>query len=105
LQSKLLILGASARAAAQSALRAGCRRVWAADLFADADLRACAEVVQVRDYPHGLEAAISQAPDGPWMYTGALENHPRLVDRLARLHPLLGCPGSVAPWETSKSRK
>ncbi|MEQ8789713.1 MAG: ATP-grasp domain-containing protein [Pirellulaceae bacterium] len=95
MQSPLLILGASARAATQSAIRGGCGRVWAADLFADADLRTCAEAVQVRDYPRGLISAMEQAPDGPWMYTGALENHPRLVDQLGRLRPLLGCPGAV----------
>ena len=29
------------------------------------------------------------------MYTGGLENHPRLVDRISREHPLMGNPGNV----------
>jgi predicted ATP-grasp superfamily ATP-dependent carboligase len=90
----LLILGASARAAAFSALRAGLRP-WCADLFADADLRACCPVVAVpsQRYPAGLLDAARQAPPGPWMYTGALENRPALVDAIARQRPLWGNDG------------
>ena len=67
---KLLIIGASARAAAMSAIRSGFEP-WAADRFGDLDLRACAPTVQVDDYPAGLEQALSAAPAGPWLYTGA----------------------------------
>ena len=51
----LAILGASARAAAQSAIRAGLSP-WCADLFADRDLCAMASVARCErhDYPHGL---------------------------------------------------
>ncbi len=92
---EVLILGASARAAAHSALRAG----WvprAADLFADRDLAACSLVDRISrsDYPHGLEAISDRAPSCPWFFTGALENHPDLVDRISRRSPLLGCNGS-----------
>jgi predicted ATP-grasp superfamily ATP-dependent carboligase len=31
----------------------------------------------------------------PWMYTGALENHPRLLKKLAALRPLYGNPAEV----------
>ena len=53
----LLILGASVRAAAFSALRAGLRP-WCVDLFADLDLRAnCpALVIDASRYPNGLAA-------------------------------------------------
>lgn len=39
-----------------------------------------------------------------WMYTGALENYPELVDQMAWIAPLLGNPGDVlarirTPWE------
>jgi predicted ATP-grasp superfamily ATP-dependent carboligase len=66
---------------------------WAADLFADQDLRAICPAIQVRDYPQGLEAALESAPPGPWMYTGALENHPNLIERLAAIRTLYGISG------------
>lgn len=78
-----------------SARRAG-MRVWAADLFADADLRRCGPAVAVEDYPAGLERAAAAAPPAiPWAYTGGLENHPDLVDRIAARRALLGNPGHV----------
>lgn len=85
----LIILGASARAAAQSARRAGFSP-HAIDLFGDADLRAIATVTQIERYPAEFLPALAAAPNAPWMYTGGLENYPRLVARLARLRPLLG---------------
>src|SRR5438874_1078580 len=88
---KLLIVGASARAAAFSALRAGLRP-WCADLFGDVDLQAVCPAVTVarRDYPAGLASVVAQAPQAPLVYTGALENRPKLVGRLAKLRPLWG---------------
>jgi uncharacterized protein len=87
----LLIVGASVRAAAFSALRAGLRP-WCIDLFGDADLRArCpVEVVPASTYPHRLLTAAAHAPPGPWMYTGALENHPRLIEQIAQSRRLWG---------------
>ena len=90
----LVILGASARAAAHSAQRAGFHPA-AADLFGDRDLVKAAKWVPIQDYPHGLLEAAAKLPGGPWLYTGGLENHPELVDRLAATRPLLGNPGSV----------
>jgi uncharacterized protein len=93
----LLIVGASARAAAFSALRAGLRP-WCVDLFADADLRAvCPAHPLAGRYPHGFVEWFDRAP-GPWMYTGGLENHPALVRRLARLRPLWGNDEPVLRW-------
>jgi predicted ATP-grasp superfamily ATP-dependent carboligase len=87
----LLILGASVRAAAFSALRAGLK-AWCIDLFADLDLRAkCpAVVVAPSRYPNGFVASAREAPPGPWMYTGGLENRPRLIRRLMRERSLWG---------------
>jgi uncharacterized protein len=87
----LLIFGASARAAAFSALRAG-MRPWCADLFGDADLqKLCPTFLLDRgEYPEGLLRAIRQAPPGPWIYTGGLENHPSLLKKLAQLRLLWG---------------
>jgi predicted ATP-grasp superfamily ATP-dependent carboligase len=86
----LVILGASARAAAFSALRAGLRP-WCADLFADQDLQQRCGVTRLGGrYPDGFLELIEGAPPGPWMYTGGLENRPRLVRRLAQRRPLWG---------------
>jgi len=85
----LIIIGASARAAAQSAVRAGFH-VFAADLFADEDLRAIATAVRIRDYPRGLLAAAERFPPGPFIYTGGLENHPEILAAISKTRPLLG---------------
>ncbi|MFL5340935.1 MAG: ATP-grasp domain-containing protein [Gemmataceae bacterium] len=94
--STLIIVGASTRAAAFSALRAG-RRPWCLDLFADADLRArCpVEVIALDEYPLSLPARVAAGPPGPWMYTGGLENHPKIVRRISRDRPLLGHDADV----------
>jgi predicted ATP-grasp superfamily ATP-dependent carboligase len=89
--SNVLIFGASARAAAFSALRAGLLP-WCADLFADADLtgRCTVQRVASGDYPKGFHAVEAGFPVGPWMYTGALENYPALVEDLSSPRRLLG---------------
>jgi predicted ATP-grasp superfamily ATP-dependent carboligase len=83
--SNLIILGASTRAAAMSARRAGWTP-WCADLFADVDLERIATVrkIPADEYPDGLLDAIRDAPPGPVMYTGALENRPDLIERIDR---------------------
>ncbi|MBM3996551.1 MAG: ATP-grasp domain-containing protein [Planctomycetes bacterium] len=90
----IIILGASTRAAAVSALRAGWSP-WCADLFADADLERVATVRKIASdqYPDGLLGALRDAPAGPVMYTGALENRPDLIARIDR--PLWGNPPDV----------
>ena len=87
----VLILGASARAAIHSARRAGLTP-HAADLFADRDATAYATVrkCDLADYPDGLERLADTFPPMPWLYTGGLENHPELVDRVAAKRPLWG---------------
>jgi predicted ATP-grasp superfamily ATP-dependent carboligase len=92
----IIIAGASARAAAFSALRAGLEP-YCFDLFADADLAARCPVVKLdaAGYPHNLLEEIRQAPPGPWMYTGGLENHPRLVEAISRERPLWGMNGDT----------
>lgn len=92
--SRLAILGASARAAAWSAHRAGFS-VAAADLFADADLEQIAVARVCDDYPQGLPAHLAALPASPWMYTGALENYPDLVAALAGQRPLWGIGADV----------
>ena len=101
----LTIVGASARAAAHSAARAGFTPV-AIDLFADADLTALCPVMRIERYPVGFMPVIQRSPDAPWIYTGGLENYPRLIGRMAALRPLLGNGPSILravrdPWRLS----
>jgi predicted ATP-grasp superfamily ATP-dependent carboligase len=91
---RLAIVGASARAAAFSALRGGFEVV-AADLFADADLAAVAAVTQLPRFDEGLEAWLRGSRCDAWMYTGALENRPELVARLSQAAPLFGTPAEA----------
>ncbi len=104
----LLIVGASVRAAAFSALRAGLRP-WCVDLFADADLRARCPVAVAEGFtfPDSLLAAAGGAPPGPWMYTGALENHPRLVECMSQSRQLWGNDARAlrqarSPWKLAE---
>jgi predicted ATP-grasp superfamily ATP-dependent carboligase len=86
----VMIVGASARAAAFSALRAGLRPT-AIDLFADRDLAAVCPVRRVTGrYPTSLPALAREGPTGPWIYTGGLENRPEIVERISRERPLWG---------------
>lgn len=93
-QPDLLIVGASARAAAFSALRAGLTPR-CIDLFADADLAVRCTATAVRPYPQGIVAAAQAGPLAPWIYTGGLENHPGVLRQIASLAPLLGNSAAV----------
>ena len=92
MSDRVLILGASARAAAASARRAGLTP-FAVDLFADRDTRLLCEHVErcpFADYPRGLFDAARRMPPMPWLYTGGLENFPDLVGELAAERELWG---------------
>ena len=95
-EQTLLILGASARAWAASAHRAGIG-IRAADLFADRDLGLLGEAVAIPtdEYPQAFLAVAERFPPGPWCYTGALENHPGLIDAIAARRPLAGNGGAA----------
>lgn len=88
-KERLLILGASVRAAAQSAAAAG-YEVIAADQFADRDLREICPDARPVKYPEGLLDFAMTVEPCAWMYTGALENYPELVERISQRHELLG---------------
>ncbi|MDB4614063.1 ATP-grasp domain-containing protein [bacterium] len=96
--SRILIIGASVRAAAQSAVNAGLRPI-CADLFGDEDLRQIAECQAIDEYPHQfVDWAVRQAQQFgrlPLMYTGGLENYPDTIQRLGELHTLMGNSASV----------
>jgi predicted ATP-grasp superfamily ATP-dependent carboligase len=88
---QLLIVGASGRAAAASALRAGFEP-FVIDLFADADTKRLCPVLKCdpNDYPHGFIELAKQAPPSPWMYTGGLENYPEVVATISKGRKLWG---------------
>jgi predicted ATP-grasp superfamily ATP-dependent carboligase len=93
---QLVVIGASCRAFAASAARAGWR-VYAADLFGDLDLReAVTGMACVRQhaagYPAGLVDIVRGFPPGPCCFVGALENHPDVLRAIARDRTLLGSP-------------
>jgi uncharacterized protein len=100
--STLILVGASVRAAAMSARRAGFTP-WCIDLFCDSDLRQLtrnAYRCPAGEWPQGLLPILKDAPQAPWIYTGGLENHPNLIRELAEVRPLWG----NGPNELLKSR-
>ena len=90
----LIIIGASARAAAFSAYRAGYAPYWM-DQFGDEDLRQRFPGVIISAYPGQAVELIGNAPPAPFIYTGALENHARVLEELCRRRTLLGNPVPV----------
>jgi predicted ATP-grasp superfamily ATP-dependent carboligase len=106
----VVIVGATVRACAESASRAGWT-VHAADLFGDVDLRRAARsVVQLSrgkscgshvsgaaapDYPAAIPEVITAFPPAPCVYTGALENHPDVLEAIARHRPLAGNAAAI----------
>lgn len=96
-ENALCIVGASVRAAAYSARRAGyCP--YAADQFGDRDLGHVAAACHVTSLQasDGLLSWLAEAPAAGWIYTGALENRWRLLKRLAGVKTLYGNPPEVA---------
>lgn len=104
---EILIVGASTRAAAFSAIRGGFRPR-CLDLFADADLADHAPVVRFdpdRDADE-LERLADSLGCESWMFTGSMEARPDLVERLSRLGRRLGNDHEVLrrvrdPWEVA----
>ena len=87
---KLLIVGASARAAAASAVRAGLN-VHTIDLFADHDLARVASAQRVAsNYPQEAAEMALRLPPMAWMFTGGFENHSGLIEQVSRRHRMRG---------------
>ncbi len=93
--SPLLVIGASARAAVQSAYRSGWRSLIAVDLFRDCDWPPECRGLQVRALDRRLAALPSVRSARCWMYTGAMENRPQVVAQISRRVTLLGNPPRV----------
>jgi uncharacterized protein len=93
--STAIVVGASARACAQSLVRAGITPI-AIDLFADRDLKQIARthVCPMDAYPEGipeiLRTQLADVPaDVPIILTGAMENHVQVLRQIESLRPLL----------------
>ena len=91
---RLAIVGASVRAAAESAIAAG-YEVVGADLFADADHGKSCPTTRVERYPEGLIDWLAEQEVDGWLYTGAMENYPEVVDQMSETAPLLGVHGNA----------
>ncbi len=85
----VMIIGASARAAAFSAIRAGFQTT-CVDQFADVDLQQFSDTVRVKNYPTGVVSQVEQLPEMPVLYSGAMENHPKVLRAIAAKRQLLG---------------
>ena len=88
-RQEVIIIGASARAAAFSARRSGLTPI-CIDRFADLDLQQVADATRVTDYPAGILTALQAWEHQPALYVGGIENHTTLVQQLAASRPLFG---------------
>jgi|GEM_PF-518313 len=91
---ELLIVGASTRAAAFSAIRTGFQPV-CVDQYADLDLREIAEVLLKTDDRSDWIGTLNQRPALDWIYTGAMENQPELIAQISQKHRLRGCSSEI----------
>jgi len=94
--SAVLIVGASVRAASASAVRAGWK-VYAVDLYGDADLCSIADsrTVPHKAYTSGIAAIARSVPPSAWMYTGAIENHSAAINQISQNRVLWGNTAAV----------
>ncbi len=85
------VVGGSARAAVQSLARAGFA-AWAVDQFADRDVKLHADYAKcpADRFPEAIPKLADQFPTGPVLYTGALENHPKVIHELTSRRELWG---------------
>lgn len=101
---RIVIVGASVRALAESAARAG-QAVFAADLFGDRDLLLVAsEFRHAAPYPTILPAVTAGFPAAPCLFTGGLENHPEILAAIAAERPLAGASLPAIRWVRDPAR-
>ncbi|QDU48761.1 ATP-grasp domain-containing protein [Gimesia panareensis] len=86
----LLIVGASTRAAAASARRAGYRPL-CVDQYGDQDLHALAAVIPRTSEPDGWLRVLAAYSSLEWIYTGGMENQRELISQISERHRLRGC--------------
>lgn len=86
--SVLLIIGASARAAVASA-RQSSWTIHAMDMFGDIDTRSHSNFHRLNDYPYDCLSLLSDIQPDAICVTGAMENHPRVLQTLTTRATLL----------------
>jgi len=93
---QLLVVGASARAACFSARRSSFLPYWI-DHYGDHDLvtHFPGQRVPANSYPAGILDLIDDTPMVPFLYTGALENHLQILEKLEGSRQLLGNSAAV----------
>ena len=94
MQQPLLIVGASARAAAEAAARSGFQTM-AIDQFGDEDLRRIAMVRTCDRFPDAIAQIAADFPPAPVVLSGGMENNPLVVEQLAASRTLYGCSSQV----------
>ncbi|MBM4000731.1 MAG: ATP-grasp domain-containing protein [Planctomycetes bacterium] len=102
----LLIVGASGRAAARSAVRGRWSPI-IVDAFADADTARIGTTHRIPEFPDGLVRLRDAFPPTEWMYVGGMENTPPLVAWWNARHRLRGtAPEDLArvrdPWQVER---
>ncbi|WP_020468389.1 ATP-grasp domain-containing protein [Zavarzinella formosa] len=88
----VILIGASVRALADSARRAGMSPL-CVDLFRDADLLAQhpdAILCPINQYPWGFVPILETLPPLPVIYTGGLENYPDVIEKIVERHQIWG---------------
>jgi len=93
-ETPLVIVGASTRAAAFSAIRAGMIPI-CFDLYADADLIRVANTVQVENFQADLIQQLADQPDSHVVYVGGMEANLETVTAIEREQSLWGNDAST----------
>jgi predicted ATP-grasp superfamily ATP-dependent carboligase len=91
----ICFMGASCRAAAQSAARAGCTRILAWDDFLDADLLEIAQAESLADFPEDSPQSLAELQGIPLVLCGGMENRPDFIQRRIDRGMLCGVTGDM----------
>ena len=91
----ICFMGASCRAAAQSAARAGCTRILAWDDFLDADLLEIAQAESLADFPEDSPQGLAELQGIPLVLCGGMENRPDFIQRRIDRGMLCGVTGDM----------
>ena len=91
----ICLMGASCRAAAQAAARAGCTRILAWDDFLDADLLEIAQARSLADFPEDSSQGLAELQGIPLVLCGGMENRPDFIQRRIDQGMLCGVTGDM----------
>jgi predicted ATP-grasp superfamily ATP-dependent carboligase len=93
-QTEIIIVGASARACAQSLNLCGLTP-YSVDLFCDQDTQDAGPTARILQFPWDIPELIAENPGKPVMLTGGMENHPLILEEISQSHPALYCRSSA----------